>query len=103
MRSILVLLEDIVRLEFGAGDLAKVRAIIDALLPARSMDEVFICGPEAMIEVVEQTLVGAGVPESRVHSERFASSAAQAADSKADVPSTTKTSPTASSAASSCR
>ena len=31
-------------------DAAKVRQLIDTLLPARSMDEVFVCGPEAMIE-----------------------------------------------------
>lgn len=69
----------------GRIDGPKVRAIIDALLPVKSMDEVFICGPEAMIEVVERTLIEAGVPESRVHSERFASSAAQAAKVQADT------------------
>ena len=33
----------------GRIDADKVRAIIDALLPVGSMDEVFICGPEVMI------------------------------------------------------
>jgi len=69
----------------GRIDAPKVRAIIDALLPARSMDEVFICGPEAMIEATEQALIEAGVPENRVHSERFATSAAQAAKVQADT------------------
>ncbi len=69
----------------GRIDGPKVRAIIDALLPVKSMDEVFICGPEAMIEATTQALVEAGVPESRVHSERFASSAAQAAKVQADT------------------
>ena len=69
----------------GRIDAPKVRAIIDALLPARSMDEVFICGPEAMIEATTQALIDAGVPENRVHSERFATSSAQAAKVQADT------------------
>ena len=55
----------------GRIDGDKVRAVIDALLPVKSMDEVFICGPEAMIEAAQQTLIEAGVPESRVYTERF--------------------------------
>jgi ring-1,2-phenylacetyl-CoA epoxidase subunit PaaE len=69
----------------GRIDGAKVRAIIDALLPVKSMDEVFICGPEAMIEATEKALIEAGVPESRVYSERFASGPAQAAKVQADT------------------
>ncbi len=57
----------------GRIDSAKVRAIIAALLPAASMDEVFICGPEAMIEATESALLEAGVPRERVHTERFTS------------------------------
>jgi len=57
----------------GRIDEAKVKALIDALLPVKSMDEVFICGPEAMIETTERTLIAAGVPENRIHSERFTS------------------------------
>ena len=34
----------------GRIDEAKVKEIVNSLLPAASMDEVFICGPEAMIE-----------------------------------------------------
>lgn len=57
----------------GRIDGDKVRAIIDALLPVGSMDEVFVCGPEAMIEATEAALVAAGVPANRVRSERFTS------------------------------
>ena len=57
----------------GRIDGDKVRAIIDALLPVGSMDEVFICGPEAMIEATESALLEAGVPANRVHTERFTS------------------------------
>ena len=58
----------------GRIDGDKVRAIISALLPVKSMDEVFICGPEAMIESTQTALRQAGVPENRVHTERFTSS-----------------------------
>jgi ring-1,2-phenylacetyl-CoA epoxidase subunit PaaE len=57
----------------GRIDAAKVRAIIDAFLPVVSMDEVFICGPEAMIEETEKTLLDAGVKADRIRTERFTS------------------------------
>ena len=57
----------------GRIDGDKVRQIIDALLPVASMDEVFICGPEAMIESTEQALLDAGVRADRIHTERFTS------------------------------
>ena len=57
----------------GRIDGAKVQQLIDTLLPARSMDEVFVCGPEAMIEQVQTALKAAGVPEDRIYSERFTS------------------------------
>lgn len=69
----------------GRIDGPKVKAIIDALLPVASMDEVFICGPEAMIEATEQALIEAGVPASRVYTERFTSGPAQAAKIQADT------------------
>ena len=57
----------------GRIDGDKVRALIAALLPVGSMDEVFICGPEAMINVTEKALLDAGVPAKQVHTERFTS------------------------------
>jgi ring-1,2-phenylacetyl-CoA epoxidase subunit PaaE len=57
----------------GRIDGNKVRAIIDAFLPVGSMDEVFICGPEAMIEETEKTLLEAGVKADRIRTERFTS------------------------------
>ena len=57
----------------GRIDADKVRAIIDAFLPVGSMDEVFICGPEAMIEETEKTLLSAGVKADRIRTERFTS------------------------------
>ena len=69
----------------GRIDGDKVKSIVASLLPAKSMDEVFICGPEAMIDAVEQALVEAGVPADRVHSERFTSGPAVAAKVQADT------------------
>lgn len=57
----------------GRLDGEKVRAIVAALLPAASMDEVFICGPEAMIESTEVALRDVGVRPERIYSERFTS------------------------------
>lgn len=55
----------------GRIDGAKVHAIVDALLPAASMDEVFICGPDEMITATEKALKEAGVREDRIYTERF--------------------------------
>jgi len=55
----------------GRIDGDKVREIIAALLPVGSMDEVFVCGPEAMIEATEKALLDAGVRPDRLHTERF--------------------------------
>ena len=57
----------------GRIDRAKVLDLMAAFLPAGSMDEVFICGPEAMIEETEQTLIEAGVKAERIRTERFTS------------------------------
>lgn len=68
----------------GRIDAAKVQKLIDTLLPAASMDEVFICGPEAMIAATEAALKTAGIPEGRVYAERFTTSADMAAKVQAD-------------------
>ena len=68
----------------GRIDAAKVQQLVDTLLPAASMDEVFICGPEAMITATEAALKTAGVPEGRVYTERFTTSADMAAKVQAD-------------------
>jgi ring-1,2-phenylacetyl-CoA epoxidase subunit PaaE len=57
----------------GRLDEAKVGELLQTLLPAASIDEAFICGPEPMIEAVERALRQAGVPADRVHTERFSS------------------------------
>jgi len=68
----------------GRIDADKVRSLVATLLPARSMDEVFICGPEAMITATEAALLAAGVPQNRVYTERFTSGPDVAAKVQAD-------------------
>ncbi len=62
----------------GRIDGHKVKALIDTFLPVASMDEVFVCGPEAMIEATEQALQAAGVQPERIRTERFSSPTLQA-------------------------
>jgi ring-1,2-phenylacetyl-CoA epoxidase subunit PaaE len=58
----------------GRIDEAKVNRLINTLLPVNSMDEVFVCGPEGMIETTCKALLNAGVSADRIHSERFSTS-----------------------------
>ncbi len=67
----------------GRIDGDKVRALIATLLPVASMDEVFICGPEAMIDATEKALLDAGVRPDRVHTERFTSPTLEALPAEA--------------------
>lgn len=59
----------------GRLDAAKVSELLATLIPPASIDETFVCGPEAMIEGCLQALLAAGVPKERIHAERFTSSA----------------------------
>ncbi len=68
----------------GRIDADKVTALMQAFLPAQSMDEVFICGPEAMIEVTENTLKAQGVPADRIRTERFVTAGSAPVPRKAD-------------------
>ena len=71
----------------GRIDAAKVKEIVSSLLPAASMDEVFICGPEAMIEATEKALLEVGVPARNIRTERFTSPTLEAlpADARKQV------------------
>ncbi len=66
----------------GRIDAAKVNRLLATLLPVGSMDEVFVCGPEGMIEDTCKALLEAGVPAEHVHAERFASAKTTAAQTK---------------------
>ena len=69
----------------GRIDGPKVEAIVNTLLPIASMDEVFVCGPEAMMDAVQTTLVALGLKPERIRSEHFAASTAVAAKVQRDT------------------
>jgi ring-1,2-phenylacetyl-CoA epoxidase subunit PaaE len=55
----------------GRIDEDKVTHLTSSLLPAAHIDEVFVCGPAAMMQATLQSLQRAGVSENRIHSEHF--------------------------------
>jgi ring-1,2-phenylacetyl-CoA epoxidase subunit PaaE len=57
----------------GRLDGDKVRVLLRALIPAASVDHVFICGPTGMSEDIETTCREIGIADDRIHVERFVS------------------------------
>ena len=57
----------------GRLDGEKVRVLLSSLVPASSVDHVFICGPTGMSEDIETTCRDIGIGEDRIHVERFVS------------------------------
>ncbi|WOH84024.1 1,2-phenylacetyl-CoA epoxidase subunit PaaE [Bradyrhizobium sp. BEA-2-5] len=57
----------------GRLDGEKVRVLLRSLVPAGSVDHVFICGPLGMSEEIEATCRDLGIAEERIHVERFVS------------------------------
>jgi len=57
----------------GRLDGEKVRVLLRSLVPAASIDHVFICGPSGMSEDIEATCRDIGIAEDRIHVERFVS------------------------------
>ncbi len=57
----------------GRLDGDKVRLLLRSLVPATSVDHVFICGPMGMSEDIETTCRAIGIAEDKIHVERFVS------------------------------
>jgi ring-1,2-phenylacetyl-CoA epoxidase subunit PaaE len=55
----------------GIMDRNKLGDFLKALVPAKSVDHVYICGPFQMNDEAEAALLAAGVPEESIHIERF--------------------------------
>jgi ring-1,2-phenylacetyl-CoA epoxidase subunit PaaE len=72
----------------GRLDQTKVAELLSALIAPASIDEAFVCGPEAMIDDTERALVAAGVPKDRVHVERFYSADAPAPKARTAIAAT---------------
>ncbi len=49
----------------------KIAEFLRSLVPAGSIDHAFVCGPYQMNDEAEAALLAAGVPEDRIHIERF--------------------------------
>jgi ring-1,2-phenylacetyl-CoA epoxidase subunit PaaE len=57
----------------GRLDGEKVRVLLRSLVPAATIDHVFICGPTGMSEDIEATCRDIGIAADRLHVERFVS------------------------------
>jgi len=58
-------------LNMGVMNRDKIGEFLKTIVPAASIDHVFICGPFQMNDEAEAALLAAGVPEDRIHIERF--------------------------------
>ena len=58
-------------LNMGLMNRDKIADFLGSVLPARSIDQVYVCGPFQMNDEAEAALLAAGVPEDRIHIERF--------------------------------
>jgi ring-1,2-phenylacetyl-CoA epoxidase subunit PaaE len=56
---------------FGRIDKEKMNTLLSTVIDASGIDESFICGPEAMIKSVQQTLEAAGLDKKKIHFELF--------------------------------
>jgi ring-1,2-phenylacetyl-CoA epoxidase subunit PaaE len=55
----------------GLIDRAKMAEFLGSVLPPAAIDAAYVCGPFQMNDEVEAALQAGGVPESRIHIERF--------------------------------
>jgi ring-1,2-phenylacetyl-CoA epoxidase subunit PaaE len=58
-------------INMGLMDRTKIAEFLRALVPAATIDHAFVCGPFQMNDEAEAALLAAGVPEDRIHVERF--------------------------------
>ncbi|KQM71135.1 1,2-phenylacetyl-CoA epoxidase subunit PaaE [Xylophilus sp. Leaf220] len=58
-------------LNHGVMNREKIGEFLASVVPAAQIDHVFVCGPFQMNDEAEAALLAAGVPEERIHIERF--------------------------------
>src|SRR4030095_12078434 len=58
-------------INMGLMNREKIDEFLRKVVTARSIDHVYICGPFQMNDEAEAALLAAGVPEDRIHIERF--------------------------------
>ena len=67
----------------GHIDAAKTNELLTTLIPANTIDQCFICGPQAMIETVSETLQQHGLDQAQIHFELFTTPGVSTPDSTA--------------------
>jgi ring-1,2-phenylacetyl-CoA epoxidase subunit PaaE len=77
--------QDIPILE-GRLDAEKVTVLLRAMVPAETIDHVFVCGPTGMSDEIEAACRTLGIAEERIHVERFVSGLGGKPRPKAIVP-----------------
>ncbi len=55
----------------GVMNREKIGELLQGIVPAARIDHVYVCGPFQMNDEAEAALIAAGVPEERIHIERF--------------------------------
>lgn len=75
-----------VPLNHGVMNREKITEFLDAIVPAAEIDHVYICGPFQMNDEAEAALLAAGVPEERIHIERFGVAQPAGAASETNAP-----------------
>lgn len=73
-------------LNTGRLDADKLGVFLKSLVPAASIDEVFVCGPHSFNDDVDAALRGAGVEAGRIHIERFGVPDAERATAQVHAP-----------------
>lgn len=58
-------------INMGVMDRRKIGEFLQALVPAEGIAHAYVCGPFQMNDEAEAALLAAGVPEERIHIERF--------------------------------
>jgi ring-1,2-phenylacetyl-CoA epoxidase subunit PaaE len=58
-------------INMGVLDRAKVREFLATLVPAAGIDHAYVCGPFQMNDEAQAALLDAGLPDDRIHIERF--------------------------------
>ncbi len=58
-------------LNMGVMNRDKIAEFLHTVVPAATIDHAFVCGPFQMNDEAEAALLAAGVPEERIHIERF--------------------------------
>jgi ring-1,2-phenylacetyl-CoA epoxidase subunit PaaE len=60
-----------IALHHGLLNREKCSALLASVIPAAGIDRAFVCGPDPMMDAVEQSLLASGVPKDRILIERF--------------------------------